>query len=147
MTAFELRLVEHIHGHLGWLSALSLLHPAVLLRARPRRALLAAALSTGLVTLTGVLGVGLYPAYRITVKPGLLLAAPRVAEAFERKEHLGMAVVALSWLGLVAHLAQCRELRLAFPLSRLAFVAYAGAAALAVLSASLGLAVAVHSSF
>ena len=147
MTAFELRLFEHIHGHLGWLSTLALFHPAVLLRTRARRALLAAGLATGLVTLTGLLGASLYPAYRVLVKPVIFAASPAIGNAFERKEHLAIAVVVLAWIGLVTHWAQCRELRLARPLSRVAFVAYAGAAALATVSAVLGLTVATQGSF
>ncbi|HEY1535037.1 MAG TPA: hypothetical protein VGF76_13515 [Polyangiaceae bacterium] len=147
MMSLGLRLAEHIHGHLGWLSTLALFHPAVLLRSRPRRALLAAALATGLVTLTGMIGVGLYPAYRTLLKPSIFVAAPAVGNAFERKEHLAMAVVALAWVGLLAHWAQCRDQRLAPRLSRIAFVAYAGAAALATVSAALGVVVAVQRSF
>lgn len=146
-TRFALILVEHIHGHIGWLSTLALFHPAVLLRSRARRALVAAALATGLVTVTGILGVGLYPAYRVLLKPGIFAASPAVGSAFERKEHLGMAVVVLAWVGLAAHWAQCRERRLAWRLSRIAFVAYAGAATLATISAVLGVAVAVQRSF
>ena len=147
MTVLALRLAEHIHGHLGWLSTLALYHPAILLRSRPRRALLAAALATGLVTLTGVLGVCLYPSYRSLLKPAIFAASPAVGNAFERKEHLAMAVVALAWVGLFTHWAQCRERALAPRLGRIAFVAYAGAAALATASAGLGLVVAVHRAF
>src|SRR5450432_3627328 len=117
LTTLQLRTLEHIHGHLGWLSTLALFHPALLLRSRSRRALLAAALATGLVTLTGLLGVCLYPPYRSLVKPAIFAASPVVGNAFERKEHLAMAVVVLAWVGLTAHFAQCRELALA---SRLA---------------------------
>jgi hypothetical protein len=147
MMSLGLRLAEHIHGHLGWLSTFALFHPAVLLRSRPRRALFAAAVATGLVTLTGMIGVGLYPAYRTLLKPSIFAAAPAVGNAFERKEHLAMAVVALAWIGLLAHWAQCRDLGLAPRLSRIAFVAYAGAATLATLSAVLGVVVAVQRSF
>jgi hypothetical protein len=147
MSPLDLRLTEHIHGHLGWLSTLALFHPALLLRSRPRRALLAAALATGLVTVTGVLGVCLYPSYRVLLKPGIFASSPVVGNAFERKEHLAMAVVMLAWIGFLAHWAQCRDVRLASRLSRIAFVAYAGAAVLATASAGLGLAVAVYRTF
>ena len=147
MTILGLRIFEHIHGHLGWLSTLALFHPALLLRSRPRRALLAATLATLLVTLTGLIGVCLYPAYRTLLKPAIIASSPAVGGAFERKEHLAMAVVVLAWVGLIAHVAQCRERELAPRLARLAFVAYAGAAVLATASAGLGLAVAVFRSF
>lgn len=147
MTLFALRLVEHVHGHLGWLSTLALLHPAVLLRARPRRALLATALATGLVSVTGLLGVCLYPQYRAELKPAIFAASTSMGYAFERKEHLAIAVIVLAWVGLLAHWAQCRERELGPTLARIAFVAYAGAAALALVSASLGVAVAVCRTF
>lgn len=147
MTVVTLRLLEHVHGHLGWLSTLALFHPALLLRARPRRVLLAATLATGLVTLTGLLGICLYPPYRSLLKPQIFAASATVGAAFERKEHLAMAVIALAWVGLIAHFAQCRERELSPRLARIAFVAYAGAAALAVVSAGLGLAVAVCRTF
>jgi hypothetical protein len=142
-----LRLFEHIHGHLGWLSTLALFHPAVLLRSARRRALLAAAIATALVTLTGLMGALLYPAYRSLLKPEIFHASPAVGNAFERKEHLAVAVVALAWVGLIAHWAECRQ-RVAAPKgARIAFVAYSGAAILAAASASLGLAVAAYRSF
>ena len=147
MAIIALRIAEHIHGHLGWLSTLALFHPAVLLRSRPRRALLAAGLATGLVTLTGVLGVCLYLPYRSLLKPGIFATSPGIGYAFERKEHLAMAVVALAWVGLFTHWLQCRERDLAPRLGRVAFVAYASAAALATASAGLGLAVAAYRTF
>jgi hypothetical protein len=142
-----LRLFEHIHGHLGWLSTLALFHPAVLLRSARRRALLAAAIATGLVTLTGLIGALLYPAYRSLVKPGIFRASPAFGNAFERKEHLAMAVVALAWVGLIAHVAECRQRDNAKGRTRVAFVAYSGAAILAAASAGLGLAVAAYRTF
>ncbi|HEY2409040.1 MAG TPA: hypothetical protein VGI10_23710 [Polyangiaceae bacterium] len=139
-----LRIVEHAHGHLAWLSTLALAHPALLLRARRRSVRLSASIATGLVTLTGALGASLYPAYRSTLKPAIFASSPMVGNLFERKEHLAVAVVVLAWVGLCAHWAQTRERP---ELARLAFVAYAGAAALALTCAVLGVAVAVARSF
>jgi len=147
MNGLGLRLFEHIHGHLGWLATLALAHPALLLRSPRRRALLAATLATALVTLTGIMGALLYPAYRSLVKPKLFATSPAFGNAFERKEHLAIAVVALAWVGLLAHWAECRERGVARHSSRIAFVAYTGAALLAFATASLGLAVAACSSF
>ncbi len=146
LTPFLLRLSEHVHGHLGWLSTLALLHPALLLRKRMRRSLLATSLATGLVTLTGVLGVLLYPPYRQLVKPGIFRASLAFGNAFERKEHLAVGVVVLAWVGLVAHFAECSRDSDAGS-TRVSFVAYASAAALAVLTGVFGVAVAAFSSF
>jgi hypothetical protein len=142
-----LRLFEHVHGHLGWLSTLALCHPAVLLRSGRRRALLAAAIATALVTLTGLLGALIYPAYRAVLKPAIFQASSAMGNAFERKEHLAVAVVALAWVGLIAHFSECRSRTVTPGRTRIAFIAYSGAAILALASAGLGLAVAAFRTF
>jgi len=147
MSPFALRLIEHVHGHSGWLSVLALSHPAVLLRARARRALLSASLATALVTLTGAAGALVYPAYRSQVKGAIFGASSAYGNAFERKEHLAIAAVVLAWVGLAAHIAECRERSLYLASSRVSFVAYASAAMLALVSATLGVAVAAFRSF
>src|SRR5262249_26972341 len=129
------------------LSALALAHPAVLLR-RPRRNVLGVATAaTVLVTLAASLGALLYPAYRRGVKPLLLAEAPTVGALFERKEHLGVAALVLAWLGLAARALARRRDAVAPDLGRLAFVAYAGAAFVAVVAAGAGLIVGAHRSF
>jgi hypothetical protein len=147
MTPLGMRWVEHIHGHLGWLATLALFHPALLLRRGKRRALLSAVLATALVSVTAGLGAFLYPAYRALLKPQIFASSSAIGDAFERKEHLAIAVVVLSWVGLLTHCAEGagRTPRVAAP--RIAFVAYAGAALLATASAVLGLAVAAFRSF
>jgi len=147
MSPFALRLLEHVHGHFGWLSVVALSHPAVLLRARPRRALLSAALATTLVTLTGAAGALLYPAYRTQVKVAVFSASTAYGNAFERKEHLAVAAVALAWVGLAAHIAECRQRSLYLVSGRVSFLAYASAALLSLVSATLGVAVAAFRSF
>jgi len=146
MTPLLLRALAHVHGHVGWLTALSLVHPAVLLRRPRRRALAVCLVATLLATAAGVLGAVLYPSYRLAIKPAIFAASPVVGLAFERKEHFGVAVVVLAWIGLVAHRAAGRSVG-HHELRRVAFVAYAGAAALALLTAALGTAVAVERSF
>jgi hypothetical protein len=141
-----LRAVEHVHGHLGWLTTLALWHPAILLRRARRRAVGAAAAATGLATATAAAGALIYPAYRLEVKPAIFAASPLIGNLFERKEHLGVAVVLLAWTGLIVHL-NAREERLDFRAPHLAFVAYVGAAVLATFTAGLGLAVAVYKTF
>jgi hypothetical protein len=147
MSDLIVRLIERVHGHLGWLSALALAHPALLLR-RPRRNVLGVAIAaTVLVTLAAALGALLYPAYRGGVKPLLVAAAPSVGALFERKEHLGVAALVLAWIGLGA-LALARRRDGAAPdLGRVAFVAYTGAAFVALIAAGAGLIVSAHRVF
>ncbi len=141
-----LRLFEHVHGHLALLATLALIHPAVLLRRPRRRAKLATASATVLTTLTAALGLALYPAYRSLLKPEIFSSSPVIGNAFERKEHLAVALVVLAWVGLVSHWAATEEAS-ARPWARVAYVAYFGAATIAVLTAGLGVAVAVQRSF
>jgi hypothetical protein len=143
------RVVEHVHGHMGWLASLALVHPAILLRRTKRRALFATAAATVLVTLTAVMGAAMYPEYRTAIKPALFAEAPSLGWAFERKEHLATAAVLLAWAGLFAHLAAHRPngRNEAERLARLAHGAYVAAAFSALLAASLGIAVACQRSF
>jgi hypothetical protein len=139
-------LFEHVHGHLALLATLALIHPAVLLRRPRRRARLATASATVLATVTAALGLALYPTYRSLIKPAIFANSPVIGNAFERKEHLAVAVVVLAWVGLVSHWAT-GEATSERPWARVAHVAYVGAAAIAVLTAGLGVAVAVQRSF
>lgn len=147
MTALAVRAFAHVHGHLGWLAALALAHPALLLRRPRRRVLPVAVAATVLVTATGVLGALLYPRYRMTVKPALFAAAPLAGELFERKEHFGVLAIVLAWTGLALAVLAHRRSEDQLDVARAAFVAYAGAAAAALGSAAAGLIVAVHRSF
>lgn len=144
-----LRVLERIHGNLGWLAALALLHPAWLLRRRERRARLACILATSLVTLSGVLGAWLYPEYRARLKQGIFLHAPSIGWSFERKEHLAVGAIVLAWAGLAAHLGalQSRDRSIRHPLARTAHLAYIAAAGLAFATGALGILVASYRSF
>jgi hypothetical protein len=144
MTALVLRAAAHVHGHVGWLTALALAHPALLLRNPRRRAMTVCAAATLLATATGALGALMYPSYRVAIKPALLAANQVAAMSFERKEHFGVAVVVLAWIGLVAHRAARADKG---ELARVAFVAYAGAAVLAAITSALGTFVAVEHGF
>ncbi len=131
-------LLAHIHGHFGVLAAAALVHPALLLRTR-RRALGA---SWGAATLAAVAfggGLFIYPDYRKTVRRALFAAHPALGWAFERKEHLAVAVVALAVAG--AFLQSGPEVsdgRLRVAAQR----AFAAAALLAWVVVALGVAVA-----
>ena len=132
-----LRLVEHIHGHAGWLSAVALLHPAIVLR-KSRGGAWAVGLSTTLVTVVAALGVWLYTPYRQLLRQSLFQTAPAIAYLFERKEHLAFGAVMFAWCGALAYVAQRRVL---------SHRAYVAASVLAVLAAVLGTAVASHRTF
>jgi hypothetical protein len=139
------RVLAHVHGHLGWLSAAALLHPAIVLRNRKRRAHLAVGLATAFVTATGALGVSLYEPYREHVKQRLFIEAPEVGFLFERKEHLAFGAIFLAWAGAAAYVAATRtqDEALRAPLRTFAFRAFVFSCALTVVTACLGIAVAV----
>jgi hypothetical protein len=148
MLLDPLKLAEHVHGHLGWLAAATLAHPAFVLRSRTRRAHLAVGLSTLIVTVAAAIGMWLYVAYRERLKQGIFLHAPAVGLLFERKEHLAFGAVMLAWAGSAAYLGARRaEGATRERLRTLAFRAFASAAALAVVVAVLGTVVAVVRSF
>lgn len=148
MLLDPLRLTEHVHGHLGWLAAASLVHPAIVLRSRRRRAHVAVGLSTAIVTIASGIGVFLYVAYRERLKKDIFLTSPAMGLLFERKEHLAFGAVVLAWAGAAAYFGAVsaseptRE-----KLRTLAFHAYCASAALAVLVAVLGTIVATYRSF
>lgn len=149
MTDLVLRALERVHGHLGWLAAAALVHPAVVLRGPARRAPLAASLATLLVTVVAALGAWIYPVYRSRLKQEIFVRTPSIGWAFERKEHLAAGAVLLAWAGLMAHLVSVR-----LPggprrtsLWRSARLAYAAAAVLAGVTSALGVLVASHRSF
>ena len=148
MLLDPLRLFEHIHGHLGWLAAATLVHPAIVLRSRTRRAHLAVGLSTALVTVAAAMGVGIYGAYRERLKQGIFLQAPVMGLLFERKEHLAFGAVVLAWAGAAAYFAAPA----ATPKTRdrlrvVAFRAFCASAALGLVVAALGTVVATYRSF
>jgi hypothetical protein len=142
------RLFEHVHGHLGWLAAALLAHPAIVLRTKTRRAHLAVALSTAFVTVAAGLGAWLYVGYREKLKQGIFLQAPTVGLLFERKEHLAFASVMLSWAGCAAYFAAPRaSAPTRDTLRNIARFAFSAAAVLAIIVALLGTYVAVYQSF
>jgi hypothetical protein len=148
MPLDTLRLFEHVHGHLGWLAAALLVHPAIVLRNRRRRAHLAVGLSTAAVTVAGGLGAWLYVAYRERLKQPIFIHAPGVGLLFERKEHLAFGAIVLAWAGCAAYFAAPRASEpVRETLRTIALRAFVSAAALAILVAALGTYVAVHKSF
>jgi hypothetical protein len=142
------RIQEHIHGHIGWLAAISLVHPAIVLRRVKRRAHLAVGLSVGLVTLAGGLGAYMYPEYRDRLRQSLFQHAPVIGYLFERKEHLAFGAFLLAWAGTAAYLAAMRlEGDTRDRLRRAAHWSFIAAAAMAVVTAALGTVIASYKTF
>jgi hypothetical protein len=148
MLLDPVRLIEHVHGHLGWLAAAVLVHPAIVLRNRTRRAHLAVGLSAGLVTIASAIGLWLYVAYTARLKQAIFQHSSLIGLMFERKEHLAFGAVALAWAGTAAYFAAPRAADKTRDLLRtIAFRAFCGSAALAIVVAVLGTLVAVYRSF
>lgn len=148
MSLEPIRLLEHVHGHLGWLGTALLVHPAVLLRRRERRAHAAVAIATLVVTTAAALGAWLYVSYTAVLKQGIFIHAPAYGLLFERKEHLAFGAVMLSWAGCAAYFAALRTSdSTRTTLRTIAFRSFVGAAGLSLLVAILGTVVAVYKSF
>ncbi len=137
MDAQTLRVVEHIHGHAGWLTAVALVHPAIVLR-RNRGGAWAVGLSTALVTAVSAVGVWLYPAYCDQLKQGIFQKAPSIGLLFERKEHLAFAAVAFAWAGAAAYVVAWRTGGTDRTFRTIAHRAFMAAAGIAILAAILG---------
>lgn len=154
MTIEPLKLLAEFHGHLGWLAAAALLHPAILLGRRdvrnPNSKLgLTLSLATAFVTAAAISGALIYDSYRQRIRPHLFHESPTIGWMFERKEHLALGAAVLAWAGVLAAVAARREKsddvgRKLARGSRLAFVV---ASALASVSAILGTWVASVRSF
>jgi hypothetical protein len=150
MAALDLaRVGEHLHGHVGWLAAIALIHPAILLRRRQRRADLSVALAVTMATLAGVMGAALYPSYRERLRQPIFLEAPAMGYLFERKEHLAFGAVLFAWAGALTYLAALRyaDVGTRDPLRRATHWAFVASALLAVVTALLGTVVASYRTF
>jgi hypothetical protein len=150
MPALDLaRVGEHLHGHLGWLAAIALVHPAILLRRHDRRAHLSVALAVALATLAGGIGASLYPAYRERLRQPIFAQAPGVGYLFERKEHLAFGAILLAWTGAVAYVAAHRYADTVGrdALRKAAHWAFVASALLGVATALLGTIVASYRTF
>jgi len=142
-----LRIIEAVHGHLGILATVALLHPALRLRkGRPmsRGTRWSVLLTTAATVLTFGIGLAIYPDYRALVKPGLFELSPATGLMFETKEHLAFAVVCLAVGAGVCAFAAPKG---APSLRRAAAWAYAGAGLLCLLVVILGTYVASRGSF
>lgn len=149
MTPLDpVRVTEHVHGHLGWLAAIALVHPAILLRKTRRRAHLSVGLAVGMVTLVGCLGAAMYPDYRDRLRQSMFQHAPTMGYLFERKEHLAFGAILLAWAGAAAYFGASKlEGDVRERLRKAAHWAFVAAAALTVTTAVLGTVVAAYKSF
>jgi hypothetical protein len=148
MALDVVRVAEHVHGHLGWLSAAALLHPAILLRNPRRKAHLSVGLSTGFATCVGALGAWLYGPYRDRLKQHIFIEARWVGLMFERKEHLAFGAILLAWAGASAYAAAIgARPTLQAQLRAFAFRAFVLSSALALVTACLGTLVASFKTF
>lgn len=138
-----------MHGHLGWLAAALLVHPAIVLRDRRRRAHLAVILAGVFVTVASAVGAWLYVAYREKLRQAIFISSPSVGLLMERKEHLAFAALVFAWAGTAAYFGapRAKEEKMRETLRTIAFRSFACAAALAIVVAVLGTIVAVHKSF
>jgi len=148
VSVLLLRVLERVHGHLGWLAVVALLHPAIVLRNPKRSARLSVALTTLVVVGAATLGANIYPEYRQRLKQRIFIEAPSYGWMFERKEHLAVAAVCFTLIGCILHLfspvfpAEIRERT-----ARVAHVAFVIAFASALFVACVGVAVASYKSF
>ncbi len=137
-----------MHGHVGWLAALALVHPAVLLRRTKRKAHLSVILATAVATLTGALGVAIYGDYRDRLRQHIFQQASTMGYLFERKEHLAFGAIFLAWAGAVAYFGAMRlEGQAREHLRRAAHWSYVAAAVLCLVTAALGTMVAAYKTF
>jgi len=142
------RLAEHVHGHVGWLAAALVAHPAVLLRRAGRRAGASVALAVAVPSLAGALGVAIYGEYRDRLRQPIFAAAPRAGWLFERKEHLAFGAIVLAWCGACAYVAERRASPAgAATLRVVARRAFAASSLLAIAAAALGTWVAATRTF
>jgi hypothetical protein len=143
------RIQEHVHGHLGWLAAIALIHPAIVLRRTKRKAHLAVGLSVGMVTLAGGLGAYMYGDYRDKLRQSIFQHARIIGYLFERKEHLAFGAMLLAYAGAIAYVVAMR-LEMGDTRDRLrraAHWAFVAAAVMAVVTAALGTVIASYKTF
>jgi hypothetical protein len=141
------RVLEALHGHIGFLASAALLHPAILLRRGQqlsRGSRWSLALTTVFAVIAFSMGLVIYEGYRSSVRRVLFTIDRRAGYFFETKEHLAFAVVTLSvGAAACAFLAppENRQLR------RAAAAAYFSATLLALTTCLLGTYVAAVHTF
>jgi hypothetical protein len=139
MTFDVVKVAQHVHGYVGWLAAAVLVHPAILLRHKKRKAHVSVAVAALLPTLAGAIGAWTYGPYRDRIKQSIFLDAPWVGLLFERKEHLAFGAILLAWAASAAYgVATRADEPTRDALRTFAHRAFVAAAGLAVVVAVLG---------
>ncbi len=148
MPIDPIRLAERIHGHLGWLAAIALVHPAILLRNPRRKAHLSVGFAVGTITAVFTVGCLIYGAYRDRLRQHIFQEGPSIGFLFERKEHLAFGALLLAWAGGLAYVAATRaDGPLRDSLRRASHWAFVIACLLALVTASLGIVIAAFKTF
>ena len=143
-----IRIWERVHGHLGWLAAIALVHPAIMLRRYKRKAHLSVALSVGIVSTVFGIGLAIYPDYRERLRQHIFIEGRPIGYLFERKEHLAFGAVLLAWAGAITCFAAMRvEGDTRDSMRRASHWAFVAAAVLTLVTASLGIVVAAFKTF
>jgi hypothetical protein len=148
MTPATLRALELAHGVVAWLALAALVAAAILAlrRSDGRRALVAVAIATLLVTVAAALGFALHADFDARLRQHLFIRSATLGWMFERKQHFAVVAVLLAWSGALAELA-----RRAFPrekaqgrdaLARTVGRSFVAAAGLAAFAAVVGAVVA-----
>lgn len=148
MSDFALRLIERLHGHIGWLAVAAVLHPALLLRNPKRNAALSVGLATCLISIAGAIGAYVYPLYRMKLKQDIFIHSQTIGWMFERKEHLAVGAIGFAWVGCVAYFSKAHFDQASRPaLARAAWLAFATSFAMSASVALIGTIVASYRSF
>lgn len=133
-----MRLLESVHGDMGVLAAVALLHPAILMRkgkALSKRTVLSVWLTAMVVVSAFATGLVIYPAYRQSVRADLFRASVTAGFLFETKEHIAYAVVALTLGATVTALSAPKEARRP---RQVAAILFALAAAICLFTVGIG---------
>jgi hypothetical protein len=130
------------------LTAVALVHPAILLRHDKRKAHLAVLAGAVLPGVSGAIGAYIYGPYRDRLKQHIFIDAPSIGFLFERKEHLAFGAILLAWAAATAYALAIRaEGENRVRLRRFAHRGFVASAALAAMVAVLGTVVASFRTF
>ena len=130
------RILIALHGYMGVLCAVALLHPAILMR-RGQALSRGARWSIALTTLSTIaafgLGIFMYEDYRNQVKRDLFRISSQTGLLFETKEHLAFYALVLAWTGCALVFAAPED-----DARRLARLAFGASAALVLAVGAMG---------
>lgn len=143
MSPEALHTLERAHGLVAWSATVGLIAAAALAvrRGRARAASRVAALAAILLTAAAALGLWIHPAYDAHLRQRLFIRSAQLGWMFERKHHLAVVAVLLTWSALFSLFA-ASPLRASDParseLARATTVGLVASAALALTASVLG---------